>query len=582
MWLIAKLLKPRWWALGLVLLVLGSQPLMADNLRLELNPENSALRTNIEAYLGQVTDRNTREMRRYSRFARGEIEKALEALGYYNYQIELQIEEGDPARLRVVIETGRPVMLGQVSIGLTGEALQQPNFTLPPTTQLRQGQSLNHGHYEAAKRHFRNQALSYGYFASRFTLQELLIDPEAEVADINLHFDSGPRYRLGQVHFDHENALDEDFLQRFIRFVPGMPYSTDRLAELSRELRESGYFQEVLVDADPDAADDDLQVPVEVLVRARKPRTLNLGLGFSTDIGPRATAGWVQHWVNPRGLRRGVDAQVSEPQQSLSGWYEFPLTPPTTDKLRLSSNVENERFDDQQSRRYGASIQWFYRHSNGWDRVLSLRGEREEYRVGEDEGATWLTLPGIGYGLLQSDRRVDPSRGYRLQMDLEGSRKDMFADVDILQLSLLARGLITAWDHHRFLARWRAGGTATNEFNKIPVSLRFFAGGDQSVRGYGYQELAPQGDDGRLIGGRYMMTSSLEYQYAFAERWRVAFFADAGDAVMEPHELLEPKLGYGAGIRWVSPVGPVRLDVAQGLDEDLGGWRLHFTLGPEI
>ena len=568
--------------MGLVLLTLGSQPLIADNLRLELNPENAALRTNIEAYLGEVSERNTREMRRYSRFARGEIEKALEALGYYNYLIELQIEEGDPARLRVVIETGRPVMLGQVSIGLTGEALQQPSFTLPPTTQLRQGQSLNHSHYEAAKRHFRNQALSYGYFSSRFALQELLIDPEAEVADINLHFDSGPRYRLGRVHFDHENALDEDFLQRFVRFVPGMPYSTDRLAELSRELRESGYFQEVLVDAEPDAADEDLQVPVEVLVRARKPRTLNLGLGFSTDIGPRATAGWVQHWVNPRGLRRGIDAQVSEPQQSLSGWYEFPLTPPTTDKLRLSSNVENERFDDQQSRRYGVSVQWFYRHSNGWDRVLSLRGEREEYRVGEDEGATWLTLPGIGYGLLQSDRRVDPSRGYRLQMDLEGSRKDMFADVDILQLSLLARGLTTLWDHHRFLARWRAGGTATNEFNKIPVSLRFFAGGDQSVRGYGYQELAPQGDDGRLIGGRYMMTSSLEYQYAFTERWRLAVFADAGDAVMQPHELLEPKIGYGAGIRWVSPVGPVRLDIAQGLDENLGGWRLHFTLGPEI
>lgn len=582
MWLIFNLLKPWLLALGLAWLILGSQSLLANNLQLELNPENTALRNNIEAYLGQVTDRNAREMRRYARFARGEIEKALEALGYYNYQLDLQVEEGDPARLRVVIQTGRPVMLGQVSLGLTGEALQQPEFTLPPTTQLRQGQQLNHGYYEAAKRHFRNQSLTYGYFASHFTLQELLIDPDAEVADINLHFDSGPRYRLGQVHFDHENALDEDFLQRFVRFVPGMPYSTERLAELSRELRESGYFQEVLVDADPDEVNEDLQIPVEVLVRARKPRTLNLGLGFSTDIGPRATAGWTQHWVNPRGLRRGIDAQVAEPQQSLSGWYEFPLTPPMTDKLRLSSSIENEHFDNQQSRRYGGGVQWFYRHSNNWERVLSLRGEREEYRVGEDEGATWLTLPGIGYGLLQSDRRVDPSRGYRLQIDLEGSREDFFADVDILQLSLLARGLTTVWDHHRFLARWRAGGTATNEFNRIPVSLRYFAGGDQSVRGYGYQELAPEGSDGRLIGGRYMMTSSLEYQYAFAERWRLALFADAGDAVMQPSELLEPKVGLGFGIRWVSPVGPLRLDIAQGLDKDLGGWRLHFTLGPEI
>jgi translocation and assembly module TamA len=582
MWLTFTALKRWFLSLGLVFLVLGSQALLADNLVLELNPENPALRSNIEAYLGEVVDRSPREMRRYARFAQGEIKKALEALGYYNYLLDLQVEETEPARLRVVIQTGRPVMLGQVNLGLTGEALQQPAFSLPPTTQLRQGQPLNHSYYEAAKRHFRNLALTYGYFASRFTLQELLIDPQAEVADINLYFDSGPRYRLGEVSFDHEEALDETFLQRFVRFVPGMPYSTDRLAELSRELRESGYFQEVLVDADPDAANEDLQIPVEALVRAREPRTLNLGLGFSTDTGPRATAGWVQHWVNSRGLRRGVDAQVSQPEQSLSGWYEFPLTPPMTDKLRLSSNLEYERFDNQESRRYGAQIQWFSQHSNGWERVFSLRGEREEYQVGEDEGTTWLTLPGISYGLLQSDRRVDPNHGYRLQVDVEGSRENIFADVDILQISLLARGLTTLWDQHRFLVRWRAAGTATNEFNRVPLSLRFFAGGDQSVRGYGYQELAPEGSDGRLVGGRYLMTTSLEYQYALARRWRLALFADAGDAVLEPYELEKPKVGLGAGLRWVSPVGPLRLDIAQGLDENLGGWRIHFTLGPEI
>lgn len=555
---------------------------MASQLQLELNPDNPAVRNNIEAYLGEVADRNAREMRRYARFARGEIEKALEALGYYNYQLALHVVEEESVRLRVVIDTGQPVLLRQVDLQLSGEAQNQANFTLPPRNRIREGAQLNHGHYEAAKRHFRNQSLSYGYFSSRFTVQELLIDPEAEAADIRLHFDSGPRYRLGSVTFDHDQTLDERFLQRFVRFVPGMPYSTERLAQLSRELRESGYFQEVLVDANPEAANRDLHVPVEALVRARKPRTLNLGLGLSTDIGPRATVGWVEHWVNSRGLRRGVDAQVAEPQQSLGGWYEFPLTPPTTDKLRLGGNLDNEHFDNQRSRRLGARVQWFHQHTSGWERVLSLRGEREEYRVGEDDGTTWLTLPGISYGLLKTDRRVDPTQGFRLQADLEASRENVFSDVDIIQLSLLARGLVTAWDRHRFLVRWRAGGTATNEFNRVPASLRFFAGGDQSVRGYGYQKLAPEGEDQRLIGGRYMMTTSLEYQYALTERWRLAAFADAGDAVMQPHELLEPKVGLGVGIRWVSPVGPLRLDVAQGLDEDLGGWQLHFTLGPEI
>lgn len=563
-------------------MLFSSAHLLANQLQLELNPENPAVRDNIRAYLGEVQDRNAREMRRYARFARAEIEKSLEALGYYNYTLALQVEEEESVRLRVVIDLGEPVVIREVDLQLSGEAQEQAGFTRPPQNRIRPGQPLNHAHYEAAKRHLRNQSLSYGYFASRFTLQELLIDPEAQAADIRLHFDSGPRYRLGSVTFDHDDTLDEGFLQRFVRFVPGMPYSTEALAQLSRELRESGYFQEVLIDADPQAANQDLQVPVEALVRARKPRTLNLGLGLTTDIGPRATLGWVEHWVNPRGLRRGVDAQVAEPQQSLSGWYEFPLTPPTTDKLRVGGNLDNERFDDQRSRRLGASVQWFHQHNSGWERVLSLRGEREEYRVGEDDGATWLTLPGVSYGLLRTDRRVDPTQGFRLQADLEASRENLFADVDIIQLSLLARGLVTVKDRHRFLARWRAGGTATNEFNRVPASLRFFAGGDQSVRGYGYQKLAPEGEDQRLIGGRYLMTSSLEYQYALTERWRLAAFADAGDAVMQPHQVLEPKVGVGVGIRWVSPVGPLRLDIAQGLDDDLGGWQLHFTLGPEI
>ncbi|WP_162299751.1 autotransporter assembly complex protein TamA [Marinospirillum perlucidum] len=555
---------------------------LGAGLALTLLPEdNPEVRANIQAYLGEIQPRNTREMRRYSRFARGEISKALEALGYYQYQLQLQVIEGDPATLEVRVEPGERVLLGQVSLGLEGEALQQADFTLP-SGRLVSGHPLNHSDYEAAKRHFRNQALSYGYFASRFTRQELLVDPDAGVADVFLHFDSGPRYRLGEVTFQQQGSLDEDFLQTFVGFVAGMPYSSQQLSQLSRDLRESGYFEEVFVDADPDRADDNLHLPVDVSLKAREPRTLNLGLGFSTDTGPRASANWVEHWVNEQGLRRGVDAQISQPEQTLGGWYEFPLDPPMTDKLRVSSDITREVYDDQESRRYGASLQWFYKHANGWERVLSLRGEREEYYVGEDRGATWLTLPGLSYGFLQTDRRIDPTQGYRLQVDMEGSRESILADVDIFQLRLMARGLVTLLDRHRLLARLRLGATATNEFERVPLSMRFFAGGDQSLRGYDYQELSPLGDDGRQIGGRYLMTTGVEYQWVVNSSWRLAVFADGGNAVAEPQELKEPKWGVGFGIRWVSPVGPLRLDLAESLDDELGGTRLHLTLGPEI
>ncbi|MBE0506778.1 MAG: outer membrane protein assembly factor [Marinospirillum sp.] len=550
--------------------------------RLVIEPDNSALRNNIEAWLGEVQQRNTREMRRYARYARGQVVNALEALGYYNYQLRLEVEEGEPARLLINLQPGERIRLGEVRVELTGEASTQQGFAPPPQDALQSGQPLDHGVYEATKRFFRNQALRYGYFSARFEQQQLLIHPEQGTADIHLHFESGPRYHFGEIRFDHEGLLREEFLRSYVMFAPGSPYSTDQLTELSRDLRASGYFNEVLVDARQDEADENLQVPVNILLRVREPRSLAAGVGYSTDIGPRVSGSWTQYRINRRGHSRGVDAEVSEPRQLASVWYQWPLNPPMTDKLRLIGHTQQQQFDDQESLRYGAGIYWHHRQDSGWDRVLSLRGEREDFRIGQDKSATWLTLPGVGFGKLQSDQRVDPGKGYRLQIDLTGSREDLLADVDILQLTFFSRGLITLRQHHRLLARLQVGALATNEFNRVPVSLRFFAGGDQSVRGYGYQELSPTDASGQLTGGRYLLTGGVEYQYALTDRWRVATFVDAGDAVAVLDQLSEPKIGVGIGLRWVSPVGPLRLDLAQGLDDQVGGWRLHFSMGPEL
>ncbi len=164
---------------------------------------------------------------------------------------------------------------------------------------------------------------------------------------------------------------------------------------------------------------------------------------------------------------------------------------------------------------------------------------------------------------------------------MTGAHRSLLSKADILHVNFIARGLYTLADNHRFLARFQLGGVATNRFADVPPSLRFFAGGDQSVRGYGYETLSPRDDEGNTVGGRYLMVGSAEYQYQFADQWRVALFYDEGNAI---DDLLDPLAsGAGAGIRWVSPVGPLRLDIAKGLDPQFGGdWRLHFSMGPEL
>lgn len=549
---------------------------------LQLKPDIAAVRKNIDAYLGEIEPRNTSEMRRYARYARGQIIQAVEALGYYRYQINLEVLNNNPAQLAVNLTLGEPVHLNTVSLKLSGPAQAQSDFTLPVDDKLATGQVLSHAAYDGAKQHFSEQAINYGYFAAEFTQNTLTIDPKAGTADIALHFESGARYRFGEVNFDQQGELSDVLLRKFVRFKKGDLFDADQLSELSRELRASGYFNEVLVDIREQQADEQLRVPVEVLLRMRKPHSLDLGLGYSTDIGPRISASWTQYWLNNQGHSRGVDSELSLPRKAVSAWYQLPLTPPMTDKLRFTTAIEDERFDDQTSQRFSLGVQWHHRQASGWDRVLSLKGRQEKFQIGDDDDSTWLTLPGISYGRLKTNQRIDPSQGYRLQLEVNAARKELLADIDLLQVTAFARGLYTVFDNHRLLARMQLGFLSTEDFSRTPVSMRFFAGGDQSVRGYPYQELAPKSESGRPLGGHYLLASSAEYQYSLTPTWRLATFIDAGDATSKRYELKAPKIGLGIGVRWISPVGALRLDIAKGLDEQQGGWQLHFSMGPEL
>ena len=571
------------WSLSLFLpLPLLAAEKKLQPLVLQLEPEVAAVRNNIEAYLGEIEQRNTDEMRRYARFARGQLTQALEALGYYRYQINLEVQEGNPAQLQVKILLGEPVRLQQVNLKLAGPAENQPNFTLPSTKKLQPGQQLNHAAYEAAKKHFLDQALNYGYFAADFSKSSLEINPEAGTANIDLNFNSGPRYRFGEVTFDQKDQFQESFIKKFVRFNKGDAFDTERLSELSRELRSSDYFNEVLVDVHEDQANEALEIPVEVLVRPRKPHSLDLGIGYSTDIGPRLSGSWTQHWLNDLGHSRGVNTELSLPRKAVNAWYQLPLTPPMTDKLRFTTAVEDERFDDQRSQRFSAALQWHHQQANRWDRILSIKGLQENYQIGEEADKAWLTLPGITFDRLKSDQRVDPSQGYRLHFDLAASHQDFLSDINLFQVTAFARGLYTFYDDHRLLARLQMGDLYTEDFSVTPVSLRFFAGGDQTLRGYAYQAIAPTSATGRPLGGRYLLVGSTEYQYSLSSTWRLAVFVDAGNVTLEREELKTLKVGRGIGLRWISPVGALRLDIAEGLDELQGGWQLHFSMGPEL
>lgn len=563
-----------------VLLLLAAPCGWAARLDVQSTPKNKALTANVEAHIGSLENHDLAALRRIQRNVRQQAREAGEALGYYNnrYRVQVLEEKGKPV-LRVRIRVEEPVTLRTVNIRVDGEAAAMPAFSIRDP-HLQPGAQLNHAAYDAARSTLQQQGLRYGFFDARFERRQLLIDPAAGVADIELHYASGRRYRLGKVEFAEGGKIDPALLAALVPFKTGDEYDSALLAELSQNLQNTGYFAAVQVDANGRRGGE-LEVPVQVSLEPVKPRTLGLGAGYSTDVGPRGRFSWEKHRVNRRGHTLGFDSEVSGPKQNISAWYAIPLSSPLSDQLRFMTGYQREELVNASSERLTLGMQWSKKVRHGWQRTLSLRWEEEryDYERGTSARRTAFLLPGLGFSRLKSDSPLDPSRGYRLQLDVNAASSSMLSDADLVHVGAQAKGLMTLARRHRFLGRLELGAVATDRFSAIPPSLRFFAGGDQSVRGYDYQSLSPRDSKRNRVGGRYLIAQSAEYQYQFIERWRLAAFVDRGNAV--DSFSADMKTGVGAGIRWVSPIGPLRLDLAKALDDERS-WRIHFSMGPEL
>lgn len=562
-----------------VFLLLATQHAFAARLEVISKPVNKALNANVAALIGDLAGHDAASLRRYQSGAVQQARQAGEALGYYANRYRAEVSGEESPILRIHIRVREPVHLRKVNINITGEAQTMDAFKVRDK-RLQPGEQLHHGAYDELKNTLQQQSLRYGFFSAQFTQHQLLIDPAAGAADIELHYDSGPRYRLGAVEFAETGKIDSGLLEALVPFQQGAAYDSALLAELSQNLQNTGYFASVQVDA-PGSSDGPQEIPVQVRLEPVKPRTLGLGAGFSTDVGPRGRLSWERHRVNSRGHRLGFDSEISQPKQNISAWYAIPLSSPLSDELRLVTGYQREDLQNTQSKRLTWGAQWRKQVGNDWQRTVGLRWEDEHYeydRGGRSRDSTFL-LPSIGFAKLSSDSPIDPSKGYRLQADVSAGSGSVFSDADIVHVSAVAKGLTTLAERHRILARLEIGAVATDNFSVIPPSLRFFAGGDQSVRGYDYQSLSPRDEYRNRVGARYLMAQSLEYQYQFADSWRVAGFVDRGNAVDSLTDAM--KVGVGGGIRWVSPIGPLRLDLAHALHDDRG-WRIHFSMGPEL
>jgi translocation and assembly module TamA len=448
---------------------------------------------------------------------------------------------------------------------------------------LRRGAPLLHGAYEAGKQALLDYAAAHGYLDAELVTHQIRIDLGAYTARVRVHFATGPQYRFGEVTFD-EGLLDESLLRGFVPFERGEPFDLGKLLELQDGLSASPYFRRVEVIPQEGRAEG-LEVPVHVvLVPARRQRWA-FGLGYGPDTGARGTVALDVRRVNRRGHRAEIDTKLSEVESRLEGTFIVPKRAARTDFTRYSVGYSELDSDTTQQRTALVSA-GLDRARGSWREHFALAWQQEDFTVGPDRGTSELLMPQASWGRKVADDVLYTLDGNEVRFQFRAASEDLLSTATFVQGIAEAKYVRLLWGPVRGIGRASAGYTETEEFRELPGSIRFYAGGDQSVRGYGYQELTPRTAEGLPIGGRALFTASLEldallFEFRNFGRFGVAAFYDTGNA-MRDFELGDLRSGVGAGIRWLSPVGLVRVDAAMALDLPGTPIRFHFTLGPDL
>ncbi|WP_180168429.1 autotransporter assembly complex family protein [Acinetobacter sp. YH01003] len=647
------------------------------------------LSANIKAKLSSFTQESFADFPSALPQLRTLSNQAAQAVGFYN--AEFKFEKLSDSRVRVHVVPNPPVAIKQQNIEFTGEGQYEAQFQVIGVLPDQEVDDVfNHGLYEQTKKRITDAASDNGYFDSYWRLHDVKVAQPQNTADINLRYETGERYKLGNVEFrmsdsNQEFPLDMDILQSMVTWQDNADYTFWRVNGLANNLTNSRYFNYTLVDTirpdpveyplelPPDiqalvdqqklsvydatvvdqkrvvssqevtqsvvneaefagteegASNDklrmlqaqqedkqseeerlkqqariDKKIPVIVTLNADRLNSAEVGAGYGTDTGVRLRGQYRRAIVNKRGHSFDANLELSQIRQAIDGRYNIPYNHPLNDYVALVGGYEREERDDVAQggglmiESAVAGVDRVIKNPMGsWQHTFGLRYRLD--RLTEDGTVFLEKVPDafiangdveqqsllLGYEVSRTDsnRRVNPSKGFRQIYKIELGSESLLSDADLAILNAGWRFIYSLGenDDHQFVGRSDLGYIYTEDFNKVPYNLRYFTGGDQSLRGFDYKSLTPQ-IEGFKIGGQALAVGSLEYNYQFKEGWRAAVFSDFGNAYDKDFSN-DTEYSVGLGVRWASPIGPIRIDVASGISDDNHPIRLHFFIGSQL
>lgn len=560
---------------------LVTAPGAAAELRLEGLDDAQAV--NVRAYVrlhDLACDAPEWEVASLARAAPAQALTALEALGHYRATAQLR---DDPRKRNcwqktLQVQPGPVTVYTKANVAVRGPAAEHPEvMRLLSGTPLKIGAPVHHGRYETFKRRLRSLLAERGFFDAKVDKAAVTVASDGGGAQVELVIDSGERYVFGAIDIG-DPVLEPAVYRTLITVKAGEPYDARKIATTHRNFLDSGYFQFVNVTADPAEARD-RKVPVTIEATAAKARVYTGGVGYATDIGPRFRLNYRNRRINRRGHTLDGRAQWSPVQSLIGAEYRLPFGDDRRDALSLRTGIAVEDTQTSESESYELVLRQTRAMGDGWLRSLFIDARREFYTIGTDDANSTLVIPGMTWSRISERLDPRPASGHRLSVELRGTSDFLGSDTSFVQAKLDARYIRSFGARTRLLSRLSLGTTGKDTLLELPPSVRFYAGGDGSVRGYAYESLGPRDSEGNVIGGSHLVTGSLELDYRLSDSWAVAAFVDSGSAFNDSTP--EFSTGAGLGVRWLTAVGPVRIDVATPFDLDRSV-RLHLSIGGDL
>jgi translocation and assembly module TamA len=522
-------------------------------------------------------------LERFAKQAADKTRSALEPFGYYNALVSVTLKPaGERYRVLIDVTSGEALRLTGVEVTVTGAGNDEKRLSrLVAAFPLKKGDVLLHQRYEEAKAALKSQAQDLGYLDAEFSRHEIRVAQSATSATVALVLETGEKYYFGETRIQGAPDYPDSFLGRHLAYTSGEVFSYPRLGETQRNFTNSERFSEVIITPEKQDAEA-FKVPIQVQLKAGPRFSLRPGIGYGTDTGARFTVRYRDLNMFHLGHELFSNLYVAERLQGLVTGYIIPSPIDVRTSTTLQLNLQQEETATYTSRILALELDRNRSFGSGKLGTAYVRAQYEDYTVGVQNSTARLLLPGVRFFDDRYDNPIRPRRGFRYALETRATHQFLGSDTALVQFLAEGSHLQPLPWRLSLHTRAKAGTTVLNDpIKEIPPSLRFFTGGDQSVRGYSYKSLGPRDASGRVVGGTQLLTGSIELERAFFKDWGVSVFYDVGNS-FNSWSAVGLAQGAGVGLHYYSSVGALNLSVARPLVVDNPSFHFHFTVGFEL